>query len=46
MNPYAFKIGDTRKYAPYESNGVGKQLRTKVKMSFKTFKESMLGDAE
>jgi hypothetical protein len=24
INPYAFKIGDTRKYGAYEGNGIGK----------------------
>jgi len=24
VNPYCFKIGDTRKFTEYESNGIGK----------------------
>jgi len=42
VNPYCFKIGDTRKYTEYDSNGIGKQLRTKIELKFKPFKEVML----
>lgn len=33
------------KYSKYERNGIGKQLKTKKVMNFKTFKESMLQTA-
>lgn len=37
INPYSFKIGDTRKYTPYEAKGIAKQLRMKHKIAYKSF---------
>ena len=34
VNPYAFRIGDTRGYTEFNSNGIAKQLRTKLKIKF------------
>lgn len=45
VTPYSFRIGDTRKYSAYAGNGIAKQLRTKLQMQFKPFRETMLGDA-
>lgn len=42
LTPYAFRIGDTRKFENYIRGGIAKQLKTKKIMKFKTFKESML----
>lgn len=43
VNPYSFKIGDTRKFDKYIRNGIAKQLKTKKVMAFKSFKEVMEG---
>ena len=37
VSPYSFKIGDTRKFTPYESKGLAKQLRMKTVLKFKSF---------
>lgn len=42
INPYSFKIGDTRKFGPYVSKGIVKQLKTKVMVDFKSFEETAL----
>lgn len=42
INPYSFKIGDTRKFSPYVSKGIVKQLKTKVMINFKSFEETAL----
>lgn len=42
VNPYCFKIGDTRKFEKYQRNGIAKQLKVKKAIEFKSFKESML----
>lgn len=39
VNPYSFKIGDTRMYQPYVGNGLAKQLRTKLTLKFKTYEQ-------
>lgn len=44
LTPYSYTIGDTRKYEKYEGNGIAKQLRQKVTMSFKPFKEVMISN--
>jgi len=46
MTPYSFKVGDTRKFTKYESNGIAKQLRTKKVLKFSSFKETMLKGSE
>mmetsp|Transcript_13065 Transcript_13065/g.17628 ORF Transcript_13065/g.17628 Transcript_13065/m.17628 type:complete len:227 (+) Transcript_13065:1605-2285(+) len=46
LNPYSFKIGDTRKYTPYISNGISKQLRKKTVLKFKSFADSALQAAD
>jgi len=46
INKNSFKVGDTRMYEKYESQGICKQMRTKQVHKFKTFKEVMLGKAE
>lgn len=43
LTPSSFKIGDTRKYEKYERNGIAKQLKTKVKLKFKSYEDSLLG---
>lgn len=42
INPYSFKIGDTRKFTPYVAKGIAKQLRTKLTLKFKSFEEVAL----
>ena len=41
VNPYAFRIGDTRGYTDFKSNGIAKQLRTKLTIKFLPFGEVM-----
>lgn len=43
LTPSTFKIGDTRKFEKYERNGIAKQLKTKVSLSFKTYQEAVMG---
>lgn len=45
INPYSFKIGDTRKFTPYVAKGIAKQLRTKLSLKFKSFEETALKTA-
>lgn len=40
LTPYSFTIGDTEKFEPYQSNGIAKQLKTKVKFKFKSYSDS------
>ena len=42
VSPYAFKIGDTRKYGPYVRNGLARQLKTKRVMKFEPFEQCVL----
>jgi hypothetical protein len=42
LTPYSFQIGDTRKFEKYERNGIAKQLKSKVKLKFKSFEESSM----
>ena len=42
INPYSFKIGDTRKFSPYIGKGIAKQLRTRCLINFKSFAETAL----
>lgn len=44
LTPYSFTVGDLRKYEKYEGNGIAKQLRQKVEMKFKPFKEAMIAN--
>ena len=46
INPYSFRIGDTRKYTPYVAKGIAKQLRTKMVIKFKPFAQTALGSLE
>lgn len=39
VTPSSFKIGDTTQYSKYEHSGLGKQLKTKLKMNFKSLSE-------
>ena len=39
VTPSSFKIGDTNKYSAYEHSGLAKQLKTKVKLSFKSLRD-------
>ena len=41
VNPYAFRIGDTRGYTDFKNNGIAKQLRTKLTIKFLPFGEVM-----
>lgn len=45
INPYSFKIGDTRKFGPYIGNGIVKQLRMKTVLEYKSFAETALGSS-
>ena len=48
LTPYSFKIGDTRKFEPYERSGIAKQLKSKVQLQFRSFEEAVMcpaGDA-
>ena len=44
VTPSSFKIGDTTGYSDYEINGLAKQLKTKLKMSFKPLSEIGMTD--
>ena len=46
INPYSFKIGDTRKFSPYIEKGIVKQLRMKTTIKFKSFSETAFGSCE
>lgn len=46
INPYSFKIGDTRKFTPYIAKGIVKQLRMKTVIKFKSFSETAFGSCE
>ncbi len=39
VTPYAFKIGSTTKFTPYERNGIARQLKTKQIIKFKGLEE-------
>lgn len=39
LTPYSFKIGSTKPFKAYERNGIARQLKSKVVMNFKSFKE-------
>jgi molybdopterin/thiamine biosynthesis adenylyltransferase len=45
INPYSFKIGDTRKFSPYIGKGIVKQLRTKCVVKYQPFAETALKTA-
>lgn len=45
INPSSFRIGDTRKFTPYQGNGIAKQLKSKFEMKFKKFDEVMTKSA-
>lgn len=40
LTPYSFKIGSTKAFSAYERNGIARQLKSKVVMAFKPFKEA------
>lgn len=44
INPTSFKIGDTTKYGPYVRNGLVKQVRSKVPITFKALETSIYND--
>jgi hypothetical protein len=46
LTPYSFKIGDTRKFEEYGRNGIAKQLKSKVKLSFKSFEDAVMCTAD
>jgi hypothetical protein len=42
LTPYSLKIGDTSIYNKYSKGGIAKQLKSKIKIQFKSFESSVL----
>lgn len=44
LTPFSFKIGDTSMYSEHKGNGLAKQLKPKLHLEFKTFKDTMYAE--
>jgi ubiquitin-activating enzyme E1 len=42
LTPYSFKIGNTTKFENHKRGGMAKQLKSKVQMKFKSFKDTAM----